>query len=107
MTYPLAFRKKVISIKEKEGLTYVEAARRFHIGTDTLVRWNKNLEPKLTKNRPSLKINLDKLQEKIGETPDIYQYELAEEFAVSQSAIHYALAKLKISNKKNLQTSKG
>ena len=50
---------------------------------------------------------MDELQEKIGESPDIYQHELAEKFTVSQSAIHYALSRLKISNKKNLQSSKG
>ena len=107
MTYPLAFRKKVLFIKTKEGLTYKETASRFYIGIDTLVRWNQNLEPKLTKNRPCLKIDMDELQEKIGESPDIYQHELAEKFTVSQSAIHYALSRLKISNKKNLQSSKG
>ena len=55
MTYSIDFRKKVLAIKEKEKLTYDEAAKRFQIGKTTLVRWHKKLEPQLTRNKPATK----------------------------------------------------
>ena len=58
MTYPLAFRQKVLTVKEKDGLTHEEAAKRFDIGKDTITRWKQNIEPKTSKNRPVIKIDM-------------------------------------------------
>ena len=68
MTYSLEFRKKVMAIKEKEKLTYDEAAKRFQIGKTTLVRWHKKLEPQLTRNKPATKINMEALKQDLIRT---------------------------------------
>jgi transposase len=39
MTYSLDFRKKVLAIKEQEGLTGKEASVRFGIGEANITRW--------------------------------------------------------------------
>jgi len=100
MTYPLAFRKKVLSVKKEQNLTYEQTAKRFDIGKNSIVLWNRNIKPKSTKNRPSIKLDLNLLVKDVKENPDSYQYERAEKFKVSKSCIQAALMKLKISFKK-------
>lgn len=99
--YPLGFRVKVFEVKEKEGLTYKETAHRFGIGMTTLMSWNKRLEPKMIRNRPAIKIDSEALKEDVKKNPDDYQYERAKRFGVSTRGIGKALARLKISVKKN------
>ena len=43
MAYPAQFRKKLLSITEKEGLTIEEGAKRFVVGKVSISRW-KNME---------------------------------------------------------------
>ena len=100
MTYPIEFRKKVMEVKAKYSLTYQETAERFCIGKDTLTRWHKCLEPKQTKERPSIKLNPSKLEQDIQQYPDAYQYERAERLNVSSSCIFYALKRMNMSFKK-------
>ena len=57
MTYSIDFRKKVLSIKEQDQLTFSEVSQRFGVGQATVVRWSKNLEPKRTRNKPTIKLN--------------------------------------------------
>ena len=57
-----------MAIKEKEKLTYDEAAKRFQIGKTTLVRWHKKLEPQLTRNKPATKINMEALKQDLIRT---------------------------------------
>ena len=85
MTYPLKFRQKVLSVKEKYGLTYEETAKRFCIGKDSLTRWKNNIEPKARKNRPCLKVDMYKLRADVEEYPDGYIYERAQRLSVSKS----------------------
>ena len=107
MTYPLEFRKKVMEVKAKHGLTYQQTAERFFIGKDTLTRWHKCLEPKANKNRPAIKLDIIELQKDVKQYPDAYQYERAERLNVSSSCIFYALKRMKISFKKrHLPTQK-
>lgn len=107
MTYSIDFRRKVLFIKEKEGLTFEETAKRFDIGVASIVRWSSRLEPCLTRNKPATKINMDALAKDVEMYPDAYQYERAERFNVSQRGIGNALKRLKISRKKNLEHPKG
>ena len=51
MTYSIDFRKKVLFVKDKEGLTIEEAAKRFDIGVASVVRWSSRLEPCLTRKQ--------------------------------------------------------
>jgi transposase len=105
MTYSIDFRKKVLSIKQQDQLTYSETAQRFGVGQSTVVRWSQNIELKRTRNKPTVKLNWDALAQDVEECPDSYQYERAARFGVSRQGIAYALKQLKLSRKKNLPTS--
>jgi len=106
MTYSKDFRSKVLSVREKEGLTIAEVAERFGVGIASVVRWIKNIEQKPQGFRKR-KIDLDVLMRDIEDYPDAYQYERAARLGVVQNAIFYALKKLKISYKKNTSAPTG
>lgn len=101
MSYSLDFRKQVFKIKRKEGLTFQEVSDKFDIPIRTLFRWQKRIEPKTTRNKPSTKIDMDALRKDVEDNPDHYQYERAKKFGVGQSTIFYALKRLGMTNKKN------
>ena len=100
MTYSLDFRKKVISVRERDQLTIVETATRFDIGHATLIRWLKKVEPKATRERRCTKITNEALLADVSAHPDDYQYERAERMGVSTSGILKALKRCGISRKK-------
>ncbi len=106
MTYSLDFRKKVLEIQKREGLTQSETALRFGVGMASITRWNKQLEPKGKRDKPATKLNMDALAQDVKDYPDAYQYERAARLGVSQRAIGYGLKRLKVSYKKNAVTSK-
>ena len=99
MTYSLDFRTKVFRIKEKKGLTFEQVSDHFDISIRTLFRWQKKLEPTMTRNKPATKINMDGLEKDIERHPDDYQWEPGKRLGVTQSAIHYALQRLGVSYK--------
>jgi transposase len=101
MSYPLKFREKVLKIKKEENLTLEEASKRFYIGTTTISRWQIKIEPCLTRNRPAIKIDMEKLKQDIKNEPDAYQRERATRLGVSPNTVLYAIRRLKISYKKN------
>jgi len=106
MTYSSDFRRKVLSVREKEGLTIAQVATRFCVGIASVTRWVKNPDPKLTRNKPATKIDMDALVQDIKTYPDAYQYERARRLGVSQKGINHALKRLGISYKKKPATSK-
>ena len=107
MIYSLNFRTKFFRIKEKKGLTFEQVSDHFDISIRTLFRWQKKLEPTMTRNKPATKINMDGLEKDIERLPDDYhQWERGKRLGVTQSAIHYALQHLGVSYKKNVATSK-
>lgn len=106
MTYSLDFRRKVLSVRDKENLTISEVASRFDIGVASVVRWLKEITPRSHGYRQS-KIDMKALAEDVLHYPDAYQYERAERFGVHQGAINYALKKLGVSYKKNVTTPEG
>ena len=107
MTYSSDFRRKVLSVREKEGLTIAEVAARFCVGVASVTRWLKTPDPKRTRNKPATKIDMDKLARDILEHPDAYQYERARRFGVSVQGINYALRRLGVSYKKNSGAPQG
>ena len=107
MTYSRDFRKKVLSIRAKEGLSFAQAAKRFGVSINSIFLWSKNLEPKRTRNRPPIKIDTDALLEDIKKYPDAYNYERANRLNVSASGICCAMKRLGITYKKNAPSSKG
>ena len=84
MTYSRDFREKVLFIKEKENLSFAKTAKRFGVGKESIVRWAKNIESKNTRNKPTIKIDMEALQKDIEVYPDAYQYERAKRFSVSR-----------------------
>ncbi|GFN45886.1 IS630 transposase-related protein [Candidatus Regiella insecticola] len=91
MTYPLKFRQHVLAIKKKEALTYAETADRFGVGSASLMRWAKRLEPCLTRNKPATKINRAALILDVETYPDASQHERAQRMGVSARGICDAL----------------
>lgn len=106
MTHSKDFRSKVLSVREKEGLTIAEVAVRFGVGVSSVVRWIKNIDQKPQGFRKR-KIDLEALKKDIEDYPDAYQYERAARLGVVQNAIFLALKKLKISYKKNTFSPQG
>jgi transposase len=70
MTYPPDFRKKVLTLKEQEGLTQAETAVRFGVGVASVTRWGKCVEAKLTRTKPATKINMKALGDDVKTYPD-------------------------------------
>lgn len=101
MGYSLDFRRQVFKIKGKEKLTFQQVSDRFGVPIRTLFRWKNCIEPRKKRNKPSTKIDMEALGKDVKDNPDNFQYERAKKFGVSQSAIYYALKRLKISYKKN------
>ena len=107
MAYSLDFRKRVFSLKEERELTFKETSKLFGIDIWTLFRWQQRLEPKIAREKPATKIDMQALQADLEKNPDRFQYERAEDYGVSQAAIFYALKRLKLSRKKNATPPKG
>ena len=104
MAYSLDFRRKVLSVRKKEGLTIAEVAARFDVGVASVTRWVKNIHRKPQGFRQR-KIDLDVLRQDIRDYPDAYQYERAKRMGVAQNAIFLALKKLGVTYKKNSEAS--
>jgi len=107
MCHSLDFRKRVMRLKEMEGLTFEATSRRFGIGIRTLFRWQLRIEPKMQRNKPATKIDMEALKKDVEESPDAYLHERGERFGVSGSCIFYALKRLGVNYKKNSDSSKG
>ena len=101
MAYSIDFRRKVLEIKDQDGLSLEETALRFGVSKSSVSRWAKRLEPCLTRNKSATKITPDRLIRDVEQHPDAYQHERAERFGCcSQRGICEALKRLKISRKK-------
>jgi transposase len=106
MAYSLDFRRKVLAVREREGLTIAEAAKRFDVGKASVMRWLRHIERKPSGFRRR-KLDLAVREQDLRAYPDAYQYERAARLGVAQNAICHALKKLKISYKKNPISSTG
>jgi transposase len=104
--YSLDFRRKVLSVREQQGLTIAEVAARFDVGVASVVRWIKHVHRKPPGFRRR-KIDLEVLRQDIVAYPDAYQYERAQRLGVWQNAIFLALKKLRVTYKKNPAPSQG
>ncbi|WP_316357008.1 IS630 transposase-related protein [Candidatus Neptunichlamydia sp. REUL1] len=105
MTYSLDFRKKALSIRSREKLSFAQAAKRFGVSVNSLFLCSKQIEPKQTKNRPAIKIDKETLMGDIEEYPDAFCYERANRLNVTASGIRSAMKRLKISYKKHTKPS--
>lgn len=107
MTYSLDYRRKVLSVREKEELTIAEVAERFCVGVATVVRWLKRLEPQRTRYKPATRIDRIALARDVREHPDAYHAERASRLGVSKQGIGHALKRMNITYKKNATASQG
>lgn len=105
MTYSVDFRKQVLAIKIKEGLSFKGAAKKFDISKSALCRWSKNIEPQKTRNKKPTKIDMEALRKDIELYPDSYCYERAIRFGVSPTGIRDAKHRLGVTYKKNSEAS--
>ncbi|AKH37251.1 MULTISPECIES: IS630 family transposase [Nitrosomonas] len=102
MTYPILFRHKVLSVREKENLSIAQVAKRFGVGVASVMRWIKTPDPKTTRNKPATRINMEMLAQDIKNYPDAHQYERAKRLGVSKQSINHALKRLSVTYKKSL-----
>ncbi|SDW80130.1 IS630 transposase-related protein [Nitrosomonas communis] len=73
MTYPISFRRKVLSVREKENLLIAQVAQRFCVGVASVMRWIKTPDPRTTRNKPATKIDMEMLAQDVKNYPDAYQ----------------------------------
>ena len=105
MAYNVKFREKVLKYISK-GHTIQEAHEVFEVGTTTIKEWKKlqketgKLENRPLERKPP-KLCPERLKAYINENPDSYQDEIAKVFNCTQSAVSYALKRLKLTRKKN------
>ena len=97
MTYSIELRKKVLSIKKQENLTFSEVSKRFSVGPASVVRGSQDREPQRTRTKPTTQLHWEALAQEVEEHPESYQDERAARFGVSQQGIAYAWKPLKIS----------
>ena len=107
MTYSPDFRRKVLSIRESEGLTISQVSARFCVGIASVVRWIKRPEAQTKRNKPATRITNEALEKDIFEFPDAYQYERAARLGVSTRGIGHALCRMDVTFKKNSATPQG
>ena len=105
--YGISTIKKILFIKNREKWSIRRTAERFCISPNTVFKWSKGLMPKGKRKCKSRKLDMEGLKEDVNKYPDLYQYERAEKFQVSQNCICKGLKKLCVSYKKSLQTSRG
>ncbi len=105
--YGMSTIKKILSIKDRKKLSIRKTAERFCLSPNTVFKWNKGLMPKSKRICKARKLDMEGLKEDVNKYRDLYQYERAEKFRVSQNCIHKGLKRLCVSYKKSLQTSRG
>jgi transposase len=107
MTYSIDFRRKVLSVRERDDLTIAEVAARFCVGVASVVRWLNKIEPQAGRNKPATRIDRIALARDVREHPDAYQYERARRLGGSEKGIGHALRRMNIRYKKNTTPSPG
>lgn len=100
MAYSLDYRKLILA-KLEAGATYRALRKEYNISTKTILSWKKDINRKLKPAAPT-KIDNDKLRKDVAMYPDDYQHERAVRFNCTPRAIGYALKRLNISQKKDL-----
>lgn len=103
--YSKDFRKAALEYMDK-GHTKEELYETFGIYPSRITAWRKllketgDLAPQYVETRSS-KIDMKKLEQALERKPDATLEELAKPFGCTESAVYYALKRLKITVKKN------
>ena len=72
MTYSLDMRKKVLKVRQEEGLSMAKVAKRFDVSLVSVMRWSKTLESITKRNKPATKIDMEALKRDVEVHPDAY-----------------------------------
>ena len=107
MTYPIAFRQHVLSVREKEGLTFEKTSERFCVGIASLKRCSRRISPKPYDRRKLRKPDPDKQAKDVLDRPDDYQYERTARFGACRKSIWQAPGKPSVTYKKSDAPSQG
>ena len=107
MTYSLDMRKKVLKVRQEEGLSMAKVAKRFDVSLVSVMRWSKTLESITKRNKPATKIDMEALKRDVEVHPDAYLKERAERLKVSHNCVWHALKRLNVTYKKNPKSPKG
>ena len=105
MTYSVDFRRKVLEVKKKEGLSFEETSKRFCVGKNTIFLWSKKIDPIQKRNSKARKIDMESLKKDIDQYPDAYHHERAQRLSVSKNGIWWAMKRLNVTYKKNSLSS--
>lgn len=106
MSYSIDLRQRVVDFVLTEKASQKKASEVFQVHYKTVLNWvkqwkkTKELSPKARRTKPASKLDYRRLREQVLAHPDWYQYEHAQTFDVSQSAISKALSKMGITHKK-------
>lgn len=100
MTYSIDFRKKVLLIKKEQRMSYEVSSKFFGISKTSILKWSKNVIPKLGRNKPATKIDMEALRKDVKEYPDSYHYERAKRLGVGIRTVGDALKRIKVTYKK-------
>ena len=103
--YSMDYRLRAVAYKD-EGHTFKELRATFKIPAETYYQWKEKLEDgyydtKIIRERRR-KIDKDELKQAVTKKPDAYLRELADKFNCTESAVFYALKRLKITRKKSV-----
>ena len=105
MSYSKDFRKRTIEYRQA-GHTLKQTHQVFKVSISTIRDWEQRLKEtgdveKKKLHRSFRKIDPEKLKAYVEEHPDAYQSEMAKAFGCSESGIRDALARYKITRKKD------
>jgi transposase-like protein len=109
MSYSTDLRQRVVDFV-RQGGSKAEAARIFQVSRGRVYAWLSlpadNLEPQKTGPKGSHKLDLQQLEEAIQANPEMTQKELAQQFGVCNSTIHYARKRLENNRKRGKPRSR-
>lgn len=96
MGYPVEFRRRILSVCEKQNLSSDEAARRFGISRHTILNWRKRIESMTHKCGGRRKICMTTLAADVRDHPESRLCDRAGRFGVSSGGMHFALKRLQV-----------
>ncbi len=105
MIYSFSYRRRVLEVQARDGLTNQQVADHFNIGIATVARWRSRIEAKPYPQRKPYKIDMTTLAEDVRAFPDAYQSERAARFGCTPEAICHALKRLGVTYKKSPDAS--